>query len=243
MNKILRFSLLSLLTLFCGISTFAADETIDFTKLAITPTTSGTTTTGFTLSSSSFTFTADKAAGSNAPTQNGTTKDIRLYAKNTLKIESTKGMTKIVFTMSTQGLTQWADVTPDVGTVTVDVNAKTATWTSTTAVSSVMLTVGATNTHGSNTSKTAGQFDFNSAIFTTEGSATTIDAPTINGTTPFVGSTEVTIIGATGSTIYYTLDNTDPTASSALTGTSPLTFTLDKSATVKAIAEIGRAHV
>ena len=238
MNKILRFSLLSLLTLFCGISTFAADETIDFTKLAITPTTSGTATTGFTLSSSSFTFTADKATGSNAPTQNGTTKDIRLYAKNTLKIESTKGMTKIVFTMSTKGLTQWADVTPDVGTVTVDVNAKTATWTSTTAVSSVTLTVGATNAHGTSTS-TAGQFDFDSAIFTTEGAATTIDAPTINGTTPFVGSTEVTITGATGSTIYYTLDNTDPTASSTLTGTSPLTFTLDKSATVKAIAVLG----
>jgi hypothetical protein len=234
MNKILRFSLLSLLTLFCGISTFAADETIDFTQLAIT-----TSTTGFTFSSSSFTFTADKVDGTNAPTQNGKAKDIRLYAKNTLKIESTKSMTKIVFNMSTQGLTQWGDITPSTGTVTVDVDAKTTTWTNTTAVSSVTFTVGATNTHGTNTSKTSAQFDFNSATFTTEGAATSISAPTISGTTPFVGSTDVTITGAAGSTIYYTLDGTDPTATSTLTGASPLTFTLSKSATVKAIAVSG----
>jgi hypothetical protein len=234
MNKILRFSLLSLFTLFCGISTYATDETIDFTQLDLT-----TSTTGFTLSSSSFTFTADKAGGGPAPTKNSKAKDIRLYANNTLKIESTKGMTKIVFNMSAQGLTQWADVTSDVGTITIDVDTKTTTWTSTTAVSSVTLTIGASNAHGTSTTKTSGQFDFNSAIFTTEGAATTITAPTISGTTPFVGSTEVTITGAAGSTIYYTLDNTDPTVSSTLTGASPLAFTLDKSATVKAIAVLG----
>ena len=76
-------------------------------------------------------------------------------------------------------------------------------------------------------------------VITTSGSATSIAAPTITGTTPFVGTTDVTITGETGSTIYYTLDGTDPTTSTTTTGASPLTFSLNKTATVKAIAVSG----
>ncbi len=64
-----------------------------------------------------------------------------------------------------------------------------------------------------------------------------VEAPTITGTTPFEGSTEITITGADGTTIYYTTDGTDPTTTTTAKGTSPVKFTLDKSATVKAIAE------
>ena len=59
--------------------------------------------------------------------------------------------------------------------------------------------------------------------------------PIISGDTPFNGSTEVTITGGSGTTIYYTIDGSDPTTSST-SGASPLTFTLSESATVKAIA-------
>ena len=234
MNKILRLSLLCLLTISCGALVSAAEETIDFTQLSIT-----TNTDGFTLTSGIYTFTALKNLGATAPTQNGTAKDIRCYAKNTLKIASTSGMTKIVFNMSTQGLIRWADITADAGTITIDKGAKTTTWENTSAVSSVTLTVGDLNVYGTDPTTKAGQFDFNSAVFTTSGSAQSIAAPTITGTTPFVGTTDVTITGETGSTIYYTLDGTDPTTASTTTGASPLTFSLNKTATVKAIAVSG----
>ncbi len=63
-----------------------------------------------------------------------------------------------------------------------------------------------------------------------------VATPAITGETPFKGSTEVTITGAEGSTIYYTTDGNDPTTTTLNNGVSPLTFTLDKTATVKAIA-------
>ncbi len=56
------------------------------------------------------------------------------------------------------------------------------------------------------------------------------------GITPFVGSTTVTLTAATGSSVYYTTDGTDPTNASTLY-TTP--FTLNASATVKAIAYKG----
>jgi hypothetical protein len=59
------------------------------------------------------------------------------------------------------------------------------------------------------------------------------DAPTISGTTPFTGTTEVTITGPMGSEIHYTIDGSTPTASSTLYSSS---FSLNATTTVKAIA-------
>lgn len=73
---------------------------------------------------------------------------------------------------------------------------------------------------------------------TYELSADDVAAPTITGTTPFDGTTEVTITGADGTTIYYTTDGTEPTTSSTNAPT-PVKFSIDKTTTVKAIAVKG----
>ena len=66
------------------------------------------------------------------------------------------------------------------------------------------------------------------------GSETTnVTAPTINGTTPFEESTEVTITGPADAEIRYTTNGSDPTAESNLYNSA---ITLSDSATVKAIA-------
>ena len=69
---------------------------------------------------------------------------------------------------------------------------------------------------------------------TYENNNVSVKAPTIDGVTPFVGSTTVTLAcETTGATLYYTIDGKEPTAES-----TPYTgpFTLTESATVKAVA-------
>lgn len=67
-----------------------------------------------------------------------------------------------------------------------------------------------------------------------EGEAPKVLAPTISGTTPFLGTTTVTLACETqDAKIYYTLDGNDPTASSTAYAEP---FTLDATTKVKAIA-------
>lgn len=169
MNKILRISLFSLLMFFCGTSVFAEDTTLDFKKLSITA-----TDDGFTLTDNGYTLTATKESGTTNPTQNKSDKDLRIYAKNTLKV-SGSGFKQIVFNVSKQGLRRWADVTPSVGTWTTNVEAKTATWTNTTAVTEVSFTVGEQSTLG--TEKKAGQFNFYSMVISSEAGEVTPPTP------------------------------------------------------------------
>ena len=90
--------------LLCG-SINAAVENVDFTTLEITK-----TDDGFTLESGNYAFTAVKNNGQTAPTQNGSSKDIRLYAKNTITVNSTNAMQKMVFAISKQGLKRQAEI-------------------------------------------------------------------------------------------------------------------------------------
>lgn len=155
MIKHLRFFMLNLLVLVSA--AVMAQTTIDFTKL----------TWSNPLVQSPYTFSADKNSGSTAPTQNPNSKDIRLYAKNSLTISTSSGkICKIVFHISTNGLKQWADFTPNNGSVTVSKEKQTATWENAEGATSVTFTVGAKCKYGTAAATKAGQFFFNSVDIT-----------------------------------------------------------------------------
>lgn len=220
--------MLSLLAIVSAVS-FAQTE-IDFTKQSITA-----TDNGFTLTASGFTFAADKAEGATAPTQNPNSKDLRIYAKNTFKVSGTS-FTKLVFTMSKQGKRRWADVTASTGTVTLDTEAGTTTWTNTTGVAEVTFTVGDKAVHGTDDVTKSGQFDLDKVVITGEGGETpvTVTKPTISGTTPFTESTTVTITAGEGASIFYTTDADQTPDDRSTEYTGP--FTIAETTTVKAIA-------
>lgn len=220
--------MLSLLAIVSAVS-FAQTE-IDFTKQSITA-----TDNGFTLTASGFTFAADKAEGATAPIQNPNSKDLRIYAKNTFKVSGTS-FTKLVFTMSKQGKRRWADVTASTGTVTLDTEAGTTTWTNTTGVAEVTFTVGDKAVHGTDDVTKSGQFDLDKVVITGEGGETpvTVTKPTISGTTPFTESTTVTITAGEGASIFYTTDADQTPDDRSTEYTGP--FTIAETTTVKAIA-------
>lgn len=158
MIKHLRFFMLNLLVLVSA--AVMAQTTIDFTKL----------TWSSPFVQSPYTFSAEKNSGSTAPTQNGNTKDIRLYAKNSLTVStSSEKMCTIVFHISKKGLDQWAEFTPDNGSVTVSKTDKTVTWENIEGATSVTFTVGDKCKYGTAATTKAGQFCFDSVDITTLG--------------------------------------------------------------------------
>ena len=158
MIKHLRFFMLNLLVLISA--AVMAQTTIDFTKQ----------TWSSPFVQSPYTFSAEKNSGSTAPTQNGTTKDIRLYAKNSLTVStSSEKMCTIVFHISKKGLDQWAEFTPNNGSVTVSKEKQTATWENAEGATSVTFIVGAKCKYGTAATTKAGQFCFDSVDITTLG--------------------------------------------------------------------------
>lgn len=158
MIKHLRFFMLNLLVLVSA--AVMAQTTVDFTKL----------TWSSPFVQSPYTFSAAKNNGSTAPTQNGTSKDIRLYAKNSFTVStSSEKMCIIVFHVSKKGLDQWAEFTPDNGSVTVSKEDKTATWENKEGATSVTFTVGDKCKYGTAAKTKAGQFCFDSVDITTLG--------------------------------------------------------------------------
>lgn len=155
MIKHLRFFMLNLLVLVSA--AVMAQTTIDFTKLSWSNP----------FSQSPYTFSANKNGGGNAPTQNPTYKDIRLYAKNTLTVSTSGGkICKIVFHISNKGLDQWAEFTPNNGSVTVSTEKHTATWENTEGATSITFTVGDKCKYGTKGTSKSGQFCFDSVDIT-----------------------------------------------------------------------------
>ncbi len=83
----------------------------------------------------------------------------------------------------------------------------------------------------------AGNTQFKSiSVTTVPKGGSSVAVPTITGTSPFIGTTTVTLTGAEGTSLYYTTDGSQPTNTSTPYSTP---FTLTASATVKAIAYSG----
>lgn len=212
----------------------------DLTNLAATT----TLTEGTTYSRNGVDFQFAKNGGS-AMTAFNAAGDIRAYAKNKVTVSCATGnITEMVFNLSKQGKTQCAEITASTGTITMstpktDAGAADGDWTVTWTgdAASVVLTVGDANTYGTNTSKTAGQFDWDKVSVTYGGAAVETSAlPVFNpetGTQFNEDGLAVSITAAEGAKIYYTLDGTNPTTASDLYE-APIALTA--TTTVKAIA-------
>lgn len=134
---------------------------------------------GITWTVGDVTFKALKVGNGTAPTRNGKALDIRLYANNTLEVTSAdKNLTKLVFTISSQGLKRLTAITSSTGAIATQAAGDTeVTWTGN--ASSVTLTVGAKADFGTDGSGSAGQFDF-SAITIETGEGTGGETPDPN---------------------------------------------------------------
>ena len=242
MIKHLRFFMLNLLVLVSA--AVMAQTTIDFTKL----------TWSNPLVQSPYTFSADKNSGSTTPTQNPNSKDIRLYANNSLTISTSSGkICKIVFHISTNGLKQWADFTPNNGSVTVSKEKQTATWENAEGATSVTFTVGAKCKYGTAATTKAGQFFFNSVDITELGGTSSTSTSLtfgadVDGKTFIVRQGDsfadktatVTPTDAKGS-ISYASDNEEAISVNATTGA--VTFLAFGKATITATFNAGEGYL
>lgn len=219
MNKILRFSLVAILAMAASFG--FAQQTVTF--VAGTDKGSSTEATkpdeiskeGITISVTAGAFNAAQ---------------FRFAKSSTATFTSTVGnITKVEFTCTASGTSKYGPgnfVNPSTGDY--DYNGKTGTWTGDAAsftLSAVSAQVRATKIV---------------VTYTPSGAPVQkAEAPTIDGETPFAATTVVTITGAEGTTVYYTTDGSTPN-DKGNEYTDP--FTLDKTATVKAIAYDAEGH-
>ena len=156
-------------------------------------------------------------------------KAFRVYQKSSLEIASTVGnITKLELTCTGRGSQNYGPggFAKNEG-YTFEKDGHTGVWTGGSPI--VTLT---------NATK---QLRINKITITLNGEISAVSAPKIEGNKLFADSTKVQIIGAEGSTIYYTTDGQNPTTSS-LSGLSPLTLTLKNSTTLKAIATLNNKN-
>lgn len=113
------------------------------------------------LTSGNYTISASKEAGSTNPTVNATSLDFRSYAKNMVLVSnSQENIKKLVFHISAQGKTRWAELSPSEGTVTHDVANGNVIWEG--DAQNIIFGVGEKAVYGTDGATKAGQFDFSS---------------------------------------------------------------------------------
>ena len=84
----------------------------------------------FSVTFGTYTMSVAKNSGSSNPIYHSTAKDVRVYAKGSVQLVTTgDAMTQVVFNISDQGKKRLAEITPSVGSVTIDTEAWTVTWT------------------------------------------------------------------------------------------------------------------
>lgn len=235
MRKTLRYSIMCVLMLLSYLPAMAQDVTIDFTKETVAPAVNYV----ITHNAQGFTFTFSKEKGVSAPKHMGTSsRDVRLYAKNKMVIESETPFNKVVFNISQKGLEQWGDIAPSQGDMPkADKEAKTATWTAPSPVTRIEFTVSDQAMYGTRHDKAyAGQFCFNSAVITKATEDTeVVESPVFSHTTGnYFAPFQLNITAPEGYTIRYTLNESNPSDVNGETFTAPIT--ISNFTTVKAIA-------
>lgn len=208
MNKILRFSLIAVLSLISSVS-FAQQATFDWST--ITTTTVASAENIYTAAPITLTFA--KGTGSSWPSENKEG-SIRMYVGSTLEIQAAAGyvISKVVFT-TISGYSA--------SNLTFDGVAISDDWTPAIPAQDFILT-GTANTR----IKTM-------VVTYTPTSTTVVNAPTISGNSTFIGTTQITLTGDAGTSIYYTTDGNTPTNASSVYSAP---FTIDATKTIMAIA-------
>ena len=205
-------------TLYAVYATAGAGETLTITPSAVSGSADPYT---FTIDAAGYSLTAKKNSGSTAPTYNDGKADARVYAQGTVTLTAPKALSQVVFNLSTQGLARLAPITVSVGDIaTQAIGDATVTWTG--DATEVTFTVGDKADFGSDGSSKGGQLCFSTITVTTVGSysnySTTCAAALANPTFSLAEGkyTEAKSVEIeyTEGTVYYTMDGTDPTASS-----------------------------
>ena len=203
MKKVLSLLMLALLS----VGAWASEITLNMNNVDLTWTAVGddqtTTSQGITIYYAK--------AGSNTPTSQGLTANhIRFYKSTTVKISAASSITKIVFTPD-GSYTAESCFTPNVGTMSGQ------QWTG--DASEITFTM-------------AAQYRCKKMVVTlSDGTVATPYFTPSEGT--YYGPTDVSIHGQEGSTVYYTLDGSNPTTSSAVYSTP---ITISQTTTIKAMA-------
>ena len=117
---------------------------------------------------------ASKEGGSSNPTVNGTSNDLRAYAKNVVMISNdAENIGRLVFHISAQGKMRWTTITPSQGVITEDFENSTITWDANGQdVKYLALSVGEKTTLGTDGTSKAGQFAFTSVTAYTKAELT-----------------------------------------------------------------------
>ena len=206
---------LFLAALFISMMSFATTVTFDWSSITVTQTPTGPNV----YTQGDITLTFEKNEGSNIPAENKEGA-IRMYKGTTLKIAAggqNNLITKVVFTQTTSS---YSATNLTYNNVALPGNE----WSLSNPKSEVLLYAIA-NARFKKIEVTYGEVADNF-----------VAAPAISGDVNFIASTNVSITAAEGVKIYYTLDGTEPTATST-EYTAP--FEVNNTTTVKAIAYKG----